>query len=256
MKECINSLAKDKNVEVKVETPPQPSLSSKDLNRLNELYNKFPQLEASMKEMLERLGSAETKLEGHDVSLNQLLKLINEKADKSVLNEIEAINESIHEINRDIDLLKTLRQDIDANKKRFEALERTLHLVEERMDMVKNSLNERLIDMEGVLLSLKEELEKLDNESNRQGGLIIQINQRIDTLEIKLDNLDKMMSGGFLAGDFKPQPTIDLSEVTELRKQLSSLKGDFLANKDEVSNRLNKLEDQLKGLLDKLSEVF
>jgi chromosome segregation ATPase len=223
---------------------------------LNELYDKFPLLESSISEMLERLVIAETKLEGHDSSLNQLLKLINEKADKSIMKEFEAIHESIYDIHKDIDQFKTLRQDIDANKKICEALERTLHVVEERIDMVKDSLNERLRDLENVLLSLREELEKLDHESDRQGGLIIQINQRIDTLEIKLDNLDKMMSGGLLAGDFKSQPTIDLSEVTELRKQLSSLKGDFLSNKEEVRIRLDKIEEQLKNLLEKLSEVY
>jgi len=111
--------------------------------------------------------------------------------------QVDKLQDSLNDIFTDMDNLKLLFSKVDTNKRTCDALQRNLVSVEERMDMVKESINERLRDLESILLSIKEDIQKLDNESNRQGGLIIQINQRIDTLEIKVEGYNKGMVSGF-----------------------------------------------------------
>lgn len=247
LKDLLKSLG-SKDVEFKLPKSPGVTMSSKDLNKLKELSEKVPALEDALKKLTERVDVTEDRLDAHDTSISDIWKALNEKADKSVKEELNNLKHSLNDLHNQIDKFGSLRADIEANKKRCEAIEQTITSLEDRIDNLRNSLNERLRDLEGILMSLKEELEKLDTENNRQGGMIIQINQRIDTLELRITTLDKSMSGNLLGNNFSTDQPPD---VSDLKRQFESFKRDFISFKEEHYKRNKEVEEELNKKVDK-----
>ena len=237
-----------KDVEFKLPKSPGVTMSSKDLNKLKELSEKVPALEDALKKLTERVDVTEDRLDAHDTNISDIWKALNEKADKSVKEELNNLKHSLNDLHNQIDKFGSLRADIEANKKRCEAIEQTITSLEDRIDNLRNSLNERLRDLEGILMSLKEELEKLDTENNRQGGMIIHINQRIDTLELRISTLDKSMSGNLLGNNFSTDQPPD---VSDLKRQFESFKRDFISFKEEHYKRNKEVEEELNKKVDK-----
>lgn len=249
LKQLLNSLSKDnKEVDFKMPVATDPTLSTKDMQRLNDLFDKVPKLEFLITALTERVETTEDRLDGHDRDFKGMMKLLNGKADNTLKDEIEKLRSEIRDMHKQMDKFSGLHEKIEANRKRCEALERTLSSIEERMDMLKDSLSQRLRDLENLLNSLKEEFEKLDSESNRQGGIIIQINQRIDTLEIRINNMDKSLSGAYLGGHMGSEPTAD---VSDLKSSLDALKRDFISFKEDNYKKQKETEEELNKKVDK-----
>ena len=115
--------------------------------------------------------------------------------------------------------------------------------------MIKESINGCLRDIENLLKTLQEDFEKLEKEANRQGGLIIKINQRIDTLEIKIDGLDKYLQNGMLGSNNIGGDSTQ--EVNKLRELLESLKRELLKLKEENYQRNKEVDEELEKKVDK-----
>lgn len=238
---------------VKVEmTPSAPSMSSKDLKKFKDLCEKFPLLESSLKDLTNRVEIAETRLDGHDNSINHTFKAINEKADKTVLGEIKNIHSTIDDIIKQLKQFTPIKADIESNNKRIKSNEKTILSLEDRLDQLKNLLNGKMGDIDKILKKIEEEIEQLTNESNRQGGVIIQINQRIDTLEIKIDNLDKALNGSFLNN---PMGLDNNTDISDLKTQISNLKREFLTFKEESFKHDKEVEEELNKKVDKADMI-
>lgn len=234
--------------------PPQVTgMSGADTAKLKELSEKVPELSKSLKSVLERLEKAEDKLEEKDFVISEISKSLSNKADKSDLVDNQGLEDTVNDILRQLKQFDVLRNDIETLRKRSDALEKTTVSLENKIDFMNNTINERLRDLENILEALKEELEKLDTESNRQGGLIIQISQRIDTLEIKIDNQDKIMSGSMLGGDIGN--STNNYEVGEVKKALGNLRRDFLSFKEDYYKRDKEFETELEKKVDKVDLV-
>lgn len=249
----MNSIGKETDTPIVI---PQsgPTMSSKDLDRLNDLYKKFPNLEKAIKEVSERVDTTENRLDAHDKNISDILKALKEKADISIKDEVDRLKSAIDDINRELGQFDTLRAEIEANKKRCEANDRNFATIEERLDMIKESMNERLREIENLLNSLKEDLLKLDAESNKQGGCIIKINQKIDIHEIKIDNLDKLLSSGFIGGGGFGSDNSG-ADTRELRNLFDQFKRDFLSFKEENYKRDKEIQEELNKKVDKADLV-
>jgi hypothetical protein len=184
-----------------------------------------------------------------ETNISDIIKALAKKADKTELADLGAVEASIKDINRQMKQFDVVRSELDLLAKRSEGLEKTTVSLEGRIDFMNNTINERLRELENILVSLKDELEKIDIENNRQGGIIIQVTQRIDTLEIKVDNMDKMMSGSMLGGDIGSASSN--YDTNELKKALGVFKRDFLIFKEEHYKRDKEVESELDKKVDK-----
>ena len=253
MKDLLSSISKDKNSNFKLpELPTTTShdskLNSKDLEKLNDLVKRLPALESLFSELEERVGINESRIEGHDKDLSEIMKLLNEKADKSIANDVGKLQKNFDEINRELEQFNSLRNEIEQINKRCDSTDRNLTSLEERMEMIKESINSCLRDVENLLKTLKEDLKKLEEESNTQGGLIIKINQRIDVLEIKIDNIDKSFAGGLIGSSGLGKASGDVKELQEI---LDILKRDFMSFKEDNYKRNKEVEEELEKKVDK-----
>jgi chromosome segregation ATPase len=244
----LSSIGKNGGAPINLPHMSESSMSSKDLDRLNKLYENFPSIEKALEAVTERVDITENRHDATDKNVSDIFKTLKIKADISMKDDIAKLGKSIDAIFRELDQFNTLRNEIDANKKRCEANDRTLALVEERLDMLKDSVSERLREIEILLNSLKEELKKVDTEENRQGGLIIQITQKINTLEIKIDNM-KSSPGEFVGGGFGSSTSG--GNTKELRGMVDQLRRDFLNYKEETYKKDIQIEAELNRKVDK-----
>lgn len=236
-----------------IDLPPMNTMSSADSKKLRELCEKVPELDKIIKLMLERIEKSEDKLDAHDFTVKEISKTLPKKADKTELNDITGLESTVKDILRQLKQFDIVKENIDMLTRRSEGIEKTTVIIEGRIDYINNTINGRLRDLENILVALKEELEKLDKESNRQGGSIILITQRIDTLEIKVDNFDKMLSGGFLGNSIGN--TANNYDISELKKAMGVLKRDFLTFKEEYYKRDKDVETELEKKVDKADLV-
>ena len=202
-----------------------------------------------MKDLEERVEINENRNDAHDKDITELMRLLNEKADKSITDEVKFLKQAVDEISREWEQFRVIKNDIEQVNKRCENLDRTISSLEERMDMIKESINGCLRDIENLLKTLQEDFEKLEKEANRQGGLIIKINQRIDTLEIKIDGLDKYLQNGMLGSNNIGGDSTQ--EVNKLRELLESLKRELLKLKEENYQRNKEVDEELEKKVDK-----
>lgn len=149
LKQLINSMGKDGG-----DGPPAPliptgpSLSTKDMNQLKDMFDKFPKLEDMINELWDKFKNLDPD------SLLERLKQIEEKLD-------------FHE---------------------KELLEKA-----QRSDMVQAQKD--IKDLQDLIAQLKRAVADLQNVRPNSPGVkqdvIIQINNRIDKLEIKLDGMNR-----------------------------------------------------------------
>ena len=250
LKSILQSIGNNKNIDIKL-PPSGPTMSQKDMSKFKELCEKMPELEKLLKDAIERIEITEHRLDAHDSQINNILKALNDKADKSVLDQINGLKATINDILRQLNQFDPIRADIESNRKRSDALEKTLLSLEDRMDFIKNSVNERLRELESLLKALQSDLLKLDSESNRQGGVIIQINQRIDTLQLKIDNLDRAVTSALFGSPGANVSSASQPDNSELTKQLAALKKDLITFKDEYYKRDKEIQDELAKKVDK-----
>lgn len=250
LKSILQSIGNNKNIDLKL-PPSGPTMNQKDMNKFKELCDKLPELEKLLKDAIERVEIAEHRLDGHDTQVNGIHKAMNDKADKSVVDQINGLKSTINDIVRQMNQFEPIKADIEALKKRSDALEKTLLSLEDRMDFIKNSVNDRLRELEALLKALQNDLSKLDSESNRQGGVIIQINQRIDTLQLKIDNLDRAVTSALFGNTGANISSPSQPDNSELTKQLAALKKDLITFKDEFYKRDKEVQDELAKKVDK-----
>lgn len=116
------------------------------------------------------------------------------------------------------------------------------------MDTVKGNLNDTLRELEKLMQKLKEDLASMEEETNRQGGMIIKITQRVEVIEIKIDNLEKTFSGGLV----NSSPLGDSSsEINNLKHLLDLLRKDLSAMKEENYQKFQNIDAELDKKLDK-----
>ena len=250
LKGILQSLGNNKNIDIKLPLP-GPTLSQKDMNKFKELWDKMPELEKLIKDAIERIEITEHRLDAHDSQINNILRALNDKADKSLIDQINSLKSTINDIMRQLNQFDPIKADIEASKKRSDALEKTMLSLEDRMDFIKNSVNERLRELESLLKALQNDLSKLDSESNRQGRVIVQINQRIDTLQLKIDNLDRAVTSALFGGSGSNVNNNNQADTSELTKQLAALKKDLITFKDEYYKRDKEVQDELAKKVDK-----
>lgn len=128
--------------------------------------------------------------------------------------------------------------------KQTDALEKILLSLEQRIDFVKNSTNERFRELEALLNTCQSGLATLDDESNRQGGAIIKINQR-------LDNLDRTVASSMFGNMPTNVVTMSQPDTSELTKELAALRADVAAFKDEFNRRDKQTQSELANKADK-----
>lgn len=244
-----NSSSGGERKSIEIAMPVASGMSGADSKKLKQLCKKVPEIDHYVKDLVERMEKAEDKLDMTDISIKDIINSLKQKAEKSEIADVSSIKASIKDINRQLKQFETVKSDIDVLKKRSHSLEKQSVSLEGRIDYINKAINARLRELENLLVALKEELEKLDSEYNRQGGVIIQVTQRIDTLEIKFDNMDKMMSGNML-GDSIGSPTQNY-EMNELKKSLAQLKRDFLTFKEEQYKQYKEFDEEVDKKVDK-----
>lgn len=156
LKELLNNLGSDKKVDIQIPVP-KSGMSTKDANKLKELAAKLPEIEKSIKDILERLGRAEKSIDSHDKiikehdkTLEEILAELAKKANRDDLKELlDRVNRLADDLDRIIEHVNSLgkgsvpRSTPPAkDNKRLENLER-------RLDDLRNDLMERLRNLEG-----------------------------------------------------------------------------------------------------------
>ena len=87
LSDLVNSMAKDKNVEIKMPVIPAPNTDSKELKKLQKMYeklaqklnDKLPSLDGTIKDMQNKMEVVDSRLENHDSSFDNVMRLINDK---------------------------------------------------------------------------------------------------------------------------------------------------------------------------------
>ena len=204
----------------------------------------MPEFEKLLKDAVERVKTTEYRLDAHDSQINNLSKSLSDKADKSVADQLNSLKSTLNGILRELGQFDPIRADIETNKKRSDALEKINLSLEERMDFMKSSVNERLRALESALGIFENDIAKLDDESNRQGGAIIKINQR-------LDGLDRSVVGAMFVNPPTNVISISQADINQLADQLAALKRDLVSFKDEYYKRDKETQNELAKKADK-----
>ena len=204
----------------------------------------MPEFEKLLKDAVERVKTTEYRLDAHDSQINNLSKSLSDKADKSVADQLNSLKSTLNGILRELGQFDPIRADIETNKKRSDALEKINLSLEERMDFMKSSMNERLRALESALGIFENDIAKLDDESNRQGGAIIKINQR-------LDGLDRSVVGAMFVNPPTNVISISQADINQLADQLAALKRDLVSFKDEYYKRDKETQNELAKKADK-----
>lgn len=115
LKSMLQNVVNSKNADAKV-LPSGPTMNQKDMNKFKELCEKMPELEKLLKDAIERVKIAECRLDAHDSQINGILKTLNDKADKSVADQLNGLKHTVGDILRQLGQFESIRAEIDANK--------------------------------------------------------------------------------------------------------------------------------------------
>mmetsp|Transcript_38486 Transcript_38486/g.37994 ORF Transcript_38486/g.37994 Transcript_38486/m.37994 type:complete len:562 (+) Transcript_38486:341-2026(+) len=219
------------------------------LDKINDMFSRLPQLEEQLQSLDHRVVANEARMDEQDTNFSQIHRLLNDKASASLKNEVARLDKDINEINKEISKYSLYRSEIDNLTKNFQGLDKSLDSLEGRIELIKENLNGTLRDTEKLLNKIKEELERIEEEMNYQGGVIIKIKQRIDILEVKISNFDKSFSGGLGGSSSLGEPSD--SETVKLKKLIDLVKKELMLMKEENYSKHKEMEGELERKVDK-----
>ncbi len=206
------------------------------LKQAEDLHKTFEEIDRDLKSKDEKLSwEQKEKIENAMDKYNDLQKKVDDM--NSQLNDMR---EKLQENN----LLseETLEKYMELQKLMNEMTSDEMKKMMEQMQQMLQQLNKNMT--QDALENMKFNEEQFKKSVERTLNLLkkIQIEQKVDEMIKRAENLEKMQN--------------DLMEQTKNSDMKNSeQKNDLSKKQDEITDQLNKLEDQMKDLKDKMSEM-
>lgn len=184
LKALIQALGSGKKVEIK----PSSGVNTKDMNKLKSLAEKIPSLEALIKKLTERMNSAET-------DIKDIYEILAKKADISDLNDlmkkIMGLEEQLSQLINQVNSIKPTKQPTTEPKNTGADYDKILSALEGKLDRLQSSLTDRLKRVEHKTGVHEKDIADLKDAKAKHHTSLIQVFQRLDMIEAKLNDLDK-----------------------------------------------------------------
>ena len=255
IKELINQLMQDKDIDIKLPPPTTSSgMSTKDQNKIKEMMAKIPEIERKLEDILERLKKAENNIDNHDKNLKEHDKEIekiwdelSKKANQSDLKDLfNRLNNLEKELSSIIDHLNNMGKGAPVSSGLPNNNDKRLDALEKKLEQVRNDTNTALRDLGKQMDSMNSRINNAEKEIDKLKDDLLNLLKRFNDLELKVDALMK------LGGNEGPTNIgIDPEKLDELKKALNDLRNDYRNFKNDVYDRFNKVAEELDNKADK-----
>ena len=229
---------------------------------------KIKDLSDQVKMLQQQVKDNKENIEHNTDSINSNTKIINDNSSKikdhnTRIEALEAKTSHLEGLLKDVmpgdsgldleslqNLLNDFKQECDqkfASKDAFSSLEDRVAILEDASKEHQQDI-ENLKETKADKKDLQELLDKIENllkeveEALKWKQPMVQVNNRIDKLEIQIQNLLNNMG--------KNQITEDPDSVKQLQAKLDQLRDDFEKFKNDVMQWLKSLQDALEGKAD------
>lgn len=254
IKELLNQLAGDKEIDMSKFAPPQAAgLSTKDANKLKDLAAKVPELEKLINDILQRLGQAERDIQGHDKSLKKHDKSIEELwaelSKKANVNDLKDLLDRMNQLEKDLaNVVNHLNSLGNTSGTPAPVVvsggsdDKRLKKLEEKVEDLRNHVSNSIRDINKTMDSLNSEVKGVYGELKDQKKDFLKLVKRVNDLELKLDALLKR---GQQEATTVQVSGIDNDKLEDLKQQLNELRNDYRSFKNEVLNQFNTVSKEL-----------
>lgn len=235
----------------KVASTPGSNISTKDMNKLRDIMDKFPEFEKALEELKKKVDEKASKKE-----LDQTEKDISEKYDNAVnkiSDDLKALQDLLEQLSKDMDFLKASGGSGGGGGNPDFVIQVTNKI--EKLEIKIGNLENEL----GQLRRAKAQTVQMPNNNMPTGSNIDE--SRVTDLEKQVDDLQNELKGfsNEIIKEIKNHQDqingkADYNQLEELRDDLLSKIDELLrgfkqfADKNDTKKALKNLEKQLKNL--------
>ena len=251
IKNILKQLSEGKEVEVQAAPPADATGMSSADKKL---------IEKMLKDLETKVLKNQSNITGHDKHIEEIYKLLNQKADKSDMRKFrDEFSDLANQVKNMLEKMKSLEDRVN-NPELFNNMKELIKKLDEKVEDYNSKLKSRSREIEKNVEDCEDEIAKLKGQFDMFNSQIRNLHNKIENLMVRFDTLKNMAGVGGAGPGFNSntnQSNDSAKKISSLKDEIDQLRSDLKHVKDESFKAITQINNELqnKASLDELRDV-